>query len=59
MPATVDPDELRRRIDTGEWVVDLRSRTAFAAGHLAGTLGFELSAHSSLIWAGCTSGVPR
>ncbi|KKE98302.1 MBL fold metallo-hydrolase [Mycolicibacterium obuense] len=43
MPATVDPDELRRRIDTGEWVVDLRSRTAFAAGHLAGTLGFELS----------------
>lgn len=43
MPATVDPDELRRRIDAGEWVVDLRSRTAFAAGHLAGTLGFELS----------------
>lgn len=43
MPAAVDPAELRRRIDTGEWVVDLRSRTAFATGHLAGTLGFELS----------------
>ncbi|GAT07963.1 MBL fold metallo-hydrolase [Mycolicibacterium novocastrense] len=43
MPAAVDPQELRRRIDAGEWVVDLRSRTAFAAGHLAGTLGFELS----------------
>lgn len=43
MPARVDADELRRRIDAGEWVVDLRSRTAFAAGHLAGSLGFELS----------------
>jgi rhodanese-related sulfurtransferase len=43
MPARVDPDELRRRIDAGEWVVDLRTRNAFAAGHLAGSLGFELS----------------
>jgi hydroxyacylglutathione hydrolase len=42
-PEPVDPDELRRRIDAGEWVVDLRERTAFAAGHLAGSLGFELS----------------
>lgn len=42
-PEPVDPDELRRRIDAGEWVVDLRGRTAFAAGHLAGTYGFELS----------------
>jgi len=31
------------RIEEGEWVVDLRERTAFAAGHLGGTLGFELS----------------
>ncbi len=36
-----NPDELRRRIDAGEWVVDLRSRTAFARGHLPGTLNFE------------------
>lgn len=43
MPEPVDPDELRRRIDAGEWVVDLRNRTAFAAGHVGGTLGFELS----------------
>lgn len=43
MPARVDPSELRRRIEAGEWVVDLRNRRAFAAGHLAGTLGFELS----------------
>lgn len=33
-PAEADPAELRRRIDAGEWVVDLRTRTAFAAGHL-------------------------
>jgi hydroxyacylglutathione hydrolase len=43
MPQPVDPHELRRRIEAGEWVVDLRNRTAFAAGHLGGTLGFELS----------------
>jgi rhodanese-related sulfurtransferase len=43
LPTPVDPKELRRRIDVGEWVIDLRSRTAFAAGHLAGTMGFELS----------------
>jgi len=42
-PAAVDAAELRRRIEAGEWVVDLRDRTAFAAGHVAGTLGFELS----------------
>lgn len=43
MPDPVDPAELRRRIGAGEWVVDLRNRRAFAAGHLAGTMGFELS----------------
>ncbi len=42
-PAPVDPGDLRRRIGAGEWVVDLRDRTAFAAGHLSGSLGFELS----------------
>ncbi len=40
-PRRAKPAELRRRIDAGEWVVDLRSRTAFAAGHLRGTLNFE------------------
>jgi hydroxyacylglutathione hydrolase len=43
MPKPVDPEELRRRIDAGEWVVDLRGRTAFAAAHFGGTIGFELS----------------
>ncbi|NAZ83230.1 MBL fold metallo-hydrolase [Kineococcus sp. R8] len=42
-PAPVAPEDVRRRIDRGEWVVDLRRRTAFAAGHLAGSYGFELS----------------
>jgi hydroxyacylglutathione hydrolase len=41
-PALADPAELRRRIDAGEWVVDLRGRRAFAAGHVAGTVSVEL-----------------
>jgi len=41
-PRVADPAELLRRIEIGEWVVDLRSRTAFAAGHLVGSLNFEL-----------------
>lgn len=41
-PEPVDPVEIRRRIHAGEWVVDLRSRTAFARGHLSGTINFEL-----------------
>jgi hydroxyacylglutathione hydrolase len=42
-PTPVDPAELHRRIEAGEWIVDLRHRTAFAAGHLSGVVGFELS----------------
>ncbi|GGS82207.1 rhodanese-like domain-containing protein [Nonomuraea spiralis] len=38
----VDPDRLRERIAAGEWVVDLRSRKAFATRHLTGTLSFGL-----------------
>jgi len=41
-PAEADPTELRRRIEDGEWVVDLRTRTAFATGHMAGTVNFGL-----------------
>lgn len=37
-----DAAELRRRIEEGEWVVDLRNRTAFAAGHAPGTFNFGL-----------------
>ncbi len=41
-PSEADAAELRRRIEDGEWVVDLRSRTAFAAGHARGTFNFGL-----------------
>lgn len=41
-PAPVTPQHLRENITAGEWVVDLRSRTAFAAGHLAGSRSHEL-----------------
>ena len=41
-PELADPAELRRRIDAGEWVVDLRTRSAFAAGHLAGSVNFGI-----------------
>ncbi|NUT18879.1 MAG: MBL fold metallo-hydrolase [Hamadaea sp.] len=41
-PEDADADELRRRVADGEWVIDLRNRVAFAAGHVAGTLNFGL-----------------
>ncbi len=41
-PHQADATELRRRIEAGEWVVDLRNRTAFAAGHAPGTLNFGI-----------------
>jgi hydroxyacylglutathione hydrolase len=41
-PGRADAAEVRRRIQAGEWVVDLRARRAFAAGHVAGTLSFDL-----------------
>ena len=41
-PAVADAAELRERIDTGEWVIDLRNRTVFAAGHAPGSLNFGL-----------------
>ncbi|MCF6508802.1 MBL fold metallo-hydrolase [Blastococcus sp. MG754426] len=42
LPQRVDGAELRRRIQAGEWVVDLRHRVAFAAHHLPESLNFEL-----------------
>jgi hydroxyacylglutathione hydrolase len=42
-PTHADPDELRARIGAGEWVVDLRTRTAYAADHVRGTVNVELS----------------
>lgn len=44
-PLPTDPTELARRIADGEWVVDLRSTTAFATEHVAGTIGIGLGQH--------------
>jgi len=41
-PTAADTAELRRRIEAGECVVDLRNRTAFAAGHAPGSLNFGI-----------------
>ena len=41
-PRPADAAELRRRIEAGEWVVDLRDRIAFAAGYVPGTFSFPL-----------------
>src|ERR1035437_668604 len=40
-PARADAAQLALRIAAGEWVADLRSRQAFAAGHVSGSLSFE------------------
>jgi len=41
-PRPADAAELRRRIEAGEWVVDLRDRIAFAAGYVPGTFSIPL-----------------
>ena len=38
---TADSQELRRRIEAGEWVVDLRQRRLWAAEHIKGSLSFD------------------
>jgi hydroxyacylglutathione hydrolase len=42
-PEEADGEQVRKRIAAGEWVVDLRSRRAFAAGHVDGAIGVELA----------------
>jgi hydroxyacylglutathione hydrolase len=51
LPERADADELRRRIEAGEWVVDLRTRTAFAAGHVPGTFNIGIDGQFST-WLG-------
>ena len=41
-PRRADPAEIRRRIESGEWVVDLRDRVAFSAGFVPGSVSFSL-----------------
>jgi rhodanese-related sulfurtransferase len=41
-PPAAGPAELRRRMQAGDWVVDLRQRRDFAGRHLAGSVSVEL-----------------
>ncbi len=41
-PESVNAEELRRRIDAGEWVVDLRDKTVYPTGHVRGSIGIAL-----------------
>ncbi len=41
-PRRATAAQIRRRIEAGEWVVDLRDRTAFAAGFVPGSVSFPL-----------------
>ncbi|MFD5540947.1 rhodanese-like domain-containing protein, partial [Streptomyces sp. NPDC127079] len=40
-PRRAAAEEIASRLAAGEWVVDLRSRMAFAEGHVAGSFNFE------------------
>ena len=44
-PEPADKESLRARLEAGEWLVDLRNRVAFAAGHMPGTYNFGLDGH--------------
>lgn len=41
VPDSLDADQLKARLQAGEWVVDLRNRVAYSAEHLKGTISFE------------------
>lgn len=41
-PQDIHPAELRRRMESGEWIVDVRRRMAYASAHIKGTVGVEL-----------------
>jgi hydroxyacylglutathione hydrolase len=41
-PALADANAIRASLDAGDWVIDLRHRVAFAAGHVPGTVNIGL-----------------
>ncbi|WP_019482557.1 MBL fold metallo-hydrolase [Arthrobacter sp. TB 23] len=47
VPDSLEPAELSRRLEDGEWVVDLRNRVAYARNHLQGSVSFEYGDGSS------------
>ncbi|KUG54399.1 MBL fold metallo-hydrolase [Serinicoccus chungangensis] len=51
LPERADKEVLRQRLEAGEWVVDLRHRRAFSAGHVPGTLNIGLDGQFST-WLG-------
>jgi len=51
-PARLDPAGVRAAISIGAHVVDARTRTAFAAGHLPGSLGIELDEEAFASYVG-------
>lgn len=42
LPSVATADEIARRIAAGEWVVDLRHRSAYATDHVLGSLSFDV-----------------
>jgi hydroxyacylglutathione hydrolase len=42
-PHRASAEEVRRRAEAGEWVIDLRDRIAFAAGFLPGSVSFPMT----------------
>ncbi|WP_010146083.1 MBL fold metallo-hydrolase [Serinicoccus profundi] len=51
LPEKADQEVLRRRLQAGEWVVDLRTRQAYSAGHVPGTVNIGLDGQFST-WLG-------
>lgn len=51
-PEPVEPERLRASIRAGDWVVDLRSRRAYAAGHVGGSVGIELESEQFSTYLG-------
>ncbi|GAC1571601.1 MAG: MBL fold metallo-hydrolase [Candidatus Dormibacteria bacterium] len=43
----IGDQELRERLEAGEWIVDLQNRRTYADGHLRGTVNMELSTNFS------------
>jgi hydroxyacylglutathione hydrolase len=42
LPRPADGPDIRRRLESGEWVVDLRDRAEFSTGFVPGTFSFPL-----------------
>ena len=51
-PREVDRAHLRQSIESGDWVVDLRNRRAYAVGHVSGTIGIELGSEQFSTYVG-------